>query len=66
VFELLDDEFAACPWPVPPSAILLHLPFAEKREHNMNREAVMRDILSKHKKVYNWQWKEINPRVPHT
>ena len=66
VYGLLDQEFATCPWPVPPSAILLHLPFAENRDKNQTRESVMRDMLSKHKKEYKWEFKEINPRVPQT
>ena len=29
VYKVLDDDFANCPWPIPPSAILLRLPFNE-------------------------------------
>ena len=51
VYETLDAEFSACPWPVPPSSLLLHLPFKEMREDkNMTREEVLRYTTQKDKK----------------
>lgn len=64
VFEVLDTEFSACSWPVPPSSILLHLPFKEMRgDENMTREEVLMKTIQKDKKWRNWEFKEINPRV---
>ena len=64
VYELLDTEFSECPWPVPPSSILLHLPFKEMRaDKNWTREEVLRWVDQKDNKFRNWEFKEINPRV---
>ena len=66
VYEVLDEEFAQCPWPVPPSSILLHLPFKERRGKKLTREAVMCEVVSKDHKWHNWEFREINPRVRET
>lgn len=66
VYDVLDTELSQCPWPVPPSSILLHLSFKEVRADGLNREAVLREVRSKDKKWRNWEWIEVGPRVPET
>lgn len=64
VFNVLDDIFNDCPWPVPPSAILLHLPFMEKTEKE--NEAKLRALISTDKsQLHCTDWKFANIRFPH-
>ena len=63
MYEVLDDQLSGCEWPVPPSVILLHLPFKEVRADNMTREQVLRETVRKQRKWRNWEFVEMNPRV---
>ena len=45
VYTLLLEKFSACPWPVPPWAILMHLPIAEKPGVKSS-ECLLREMVS--------------------
>ena len=52
VYNVLDEEFEDCPWPVPPSAILKFVPIAEDpagKPKRHNSEAVLRDMIGRGK-----------------
>ena len=63
VYQVLDKHFADCPWPVPPSAILMHLPI-EEIPGVKTREEVLRDIIGfdmKWRKTVKWQFQNVTP-----
>ena len=70
VFTVLDQEFADCPWPVPPSAILKFLPIDEDpvgTPKRRNSEAVLRAMLGKDKRFKlsaNWEFKDVGGQRP--
>ena len=60
---MLDEQFCNCPWPVPPSAILMHLPIAEEKPKQTS-EAILRSIISRDKKwrnFGNWDIRDVPP-----
>lgn len=66
---MLENNFADCPWPVPPSAILMHLPIKEQKQKGMTSEAVLRQIVSRDKKqrhCYQWLIRDVNVRPDKT
>ena len=64
VFTVLEQEFADCPWPVPPSAILKFLPIPEDpvgTPKRRNSEAVLRSMLGRDKRfkeASTWEFKD--------
>ena len=69
VYDVLENNFADCPWPVPPSAILMYLPIKEQRQKGMTSEAVLRKIVSRDKKqrhCYHWLIRDVNVRPDKT
>ena len=69
VYEVLEKHFKNCPWPVPPSAILMHLPVQEDREKGLTSEAILRDIVSRDKKQRNcfpWIIRDVGVRPDKT
>ena len=64
VYAMLDDVFHDCPWPVPPSAILLHIPVQENKPKQTS-EAILRDVLGRDRKwksFGNWDIRDVAPR----
>ena len=49
VYQFLEQQFATCPWPIPPSAILMALPIQEI-DGKRTREQVLRRIIKADKK----------------
>lgn len=63
VYQLLEAKFTGCPWPIPPSAILLHLPVQEI-VGTATREEVLRNIISGDRKwrhTTRWQFQDVRP-----
>ena len=66
VYKMLDEDeqFCNCPWPIPPSAILLHLPIAEAKPKQTS-EDILRYIISRDKQwrnFGNWDIRDVRPR----
>ena len=71
VYNLLETPtFKDCPFPIPPSAILYHLPIVEVDESKKkNRDPVLRETVSRDKTVEAcspWQFQDINAKHPPT
>ena len=66
VYNLLNSKtFEDCPWPIPPSAILMFLPIAEIPGVK-NSEAILRKMVGDDKVLkYNSCWKFENGPRPH-
>ena len=65
---MLDEVFGNCPWPVPPSAILLHIPIAEKKPKKTS-ESVLREVISRGRKwrqFAKWDIRDVPPRPEFT
>ena len=63
VYEFLEQKFATCPWPIPPSAILMTLPIQEI-DGKRTREQVLRRIIKADKKWRHsteWEFRDISP-----
>ena len=61
VYDVLEKNFADCTWPVPPSAILLHLPIKEQKEKGLNSEAILRSVITRDRSAkYGSTW-DIRP-----
>ena len=62
VHQLLDNVFANCPFPIPISAILLHLPILE-RPGKGNAEKQLRTMLSRNKTCMSaWKFQPVRFR----
>ena len=72
VYQVLDEEFHDCPWPVPPSALLKFLPISEDPEgtpKRRNSEAVLRDMIGRDKRyktISNWEFRDAGMRPTST
>lgn len=69
VYDVLKNNYADCPWPVPPSAILMHLPIKEQRQKGMTSEAILRQIVSRDRKYRhcaNWLIRDVHVRPDKT
>lgn len=59
VYQLLDNVFDNCPFPIPISAILLHLPILERPEKG-NGEKQLRTMLSRNKMCMSaWKFQPV-------
>lgn len=68
MYELLDRVFANCPWPVPPSGILLHIPVNENKPKKTS-EAILRDVIGRDRQwrnFGNWDIRDVPPRPAQT
>ena len=64
VYEVLENNYRDCPWPVPPSAILMHLPVAERKDKGLTSEAILRRIVGADKRQRHcFQWEIRNVEV---
>ena len=69
IYEVLDTHYSDCPWPVPPSALLMHLPIKEDREKGRTSEAILRDIVSRDRKqrqCFPWDIRNVDVRPDQT
>jgi len=69
VYEVLQKQYADCPWPIPPSAILMHLPIREQKQKGMTSESILRKIISCDKRqrhCYNWLFRDVHVRPDKT
>ena len=60
---MLDEYFHDCPWPVPPSAILLHLPVQEDKSAGLTSEAMLRKVIGADKRqryCHDWQIRNVD------
>ena len=58
---MLDEVFAKCPWPVPPSSILLHIPIKEQKPTRTN-EAILHDVITRDRNwrnFGNWEFRNV-------
>ena len=63
VYAFLEQKFANCPWPIPPSALLMELPIEEIADKR-TREQVLRGIIIKDKKWRHstkWEFRDVRP-----
>ena len=63
VYDLLKNKYHDCPWPVPPCAILMHLPVKEEYGQNTS-EARLRKMLGDDKRwrrVSPWTFSDVHP-----
>ena len=64
VYEVLEKNYSECPWPVPPSSILMHLPVQEDKEAGLTSEAILRRIIGADKRARHcFQWEIRNVEV---
>ena len=66
VYELLENEFSSCPWPVPPAAILKHLPIPEVRggKKEQTSEMVLKQMIKNDKSMKTfspWNFRPVGP-----
>ena len=71
VYNLLETRaFKDSPFPIPPSAILFHLPIVEvDGPKKKNRESVLREMVSRDKTVEAgspWEFQDVNAKYPPT
>ena len=63
VYDCLEQKFATCPWPIPPSAILMALPI-EEIAGKKTREQVLRRIihLDRTRRLSSkWEFRDVSP-----
>ena len=68
VYHVLDTEFADCPWPIPPSAILKYLPVDEDppgTHKRRNSESVLRNMITQGRQLKacsGWEFRDAGSR----
>ena len=63
IYQVLEENFKDCPWPVPPSAILLHLPVQENKDAGLTSEAILRQVVGRDKRqrhCYDWSIRNVD------
>lgn len=63
VYEILENNFVHCPWPIPPSSVLMYLALDEI-PGNQTREARLRSIISndmKWRHTSQWEFRPVRP-----
>ena len=69
VYQVLEEHYRDCPWPVPPHAILMHLPVQEQRAKGLTSEAILRQIVGKDKRMrhcFRWDIRDVEVRPDFT
>ena len=69
VYQVLEEKFRDCPWPVPPSAILLNLPVQERKEQGLTSEAILRRVIGADKRqrhCFPWTIRNVHVRPDKT
>ena len=69
VYQVLEENYRDCPWPVPPHAILMHLPVQEQRAKGRTSEAILRQIVGRDKRMrhcFHWDIRDVEVRPDFT